>query len=630
MRHAPFALLAVASLLPACLGGFVEHAGTGNPLDDVIVTGIAPCPDGDCYQLAVVRSEEHGVYFFDFARFNGDEDQPVTDEVYLLVYSKPGTCGATHFVNPQYELVTHVGGTHWMATAPTAYLSTDCSDSDLDGLPDEEELRRGTDPWSNDTDGDGLDDFAEVRGSNWVDLPAMGADPLRKDIFVEMDYVPYDSWNGRAGTQSYAVPEPPQAAIDEVVAAFAQAPNPDGSSDISLHLMVDDEIPWASARTVCGDTSDWAGTWQEFEEIKDAFFEPNRRPFVHYALFTGNFCNNQGLAANSGVARGIPGMDFLVTMGSKFDSTWAAGYANRYIAGTLMHELGHALGLGHAGVDAFGVHRNGPNDMPHYLSVMNYTYQRRGVAVGGSLQVDYSRFQVDGIDEANLSEEEGLTSSEVSDAVLDDYWARARIGGNAQDGFYGVWIRDASCVPADWSGAGLGAPTEGAGAMTDWTADCAISLDPATVAVDLTGDGDIDSLPDAHADWLSLDFSGNGVMSSWAGGTSQMTARGGDSDPAEHEPSHDDERSHAPDTRPDASDDRWAELFEEARQTSEDELSVRWRVEDERDQLSFEEVLDIIGEQVDAELQDPRAVTARALLPLPPVHHVEETPTTCE
>ena len=42
------------------------------------------------------------------------------------------------------------------------------------------------------------------------------------------------------------------------------------------------------------------------------------------------------------------------------------------VASTIMHELGHNLGLKHGGDDSV-------NQKPHYLSVMNYTYQLAGI-----------------------------------------------------------------------------------------------------------------------------------------------------------------------------------------------------------------------------------------------------------
>ncbi len=53
-------------------------------------------------------------------------------------------------------------------------------------------------------------------------------------------------------------------------------------------------------------------------------------------------------------------------------------------AGTLMHELGHNLGLGHAGLSTK------PNCMPNYPSVMNYKYQTHLKDASGNIQVDYS------------------------------------------------------------------------------------------------------------------------------------------------------------------------------------------------------------------------------------------------
>ena len=84
---------------------------------------------------------------------------------------------------------------------------------------------------SPDSDGDGLPDDWEMNGLDVdrdgtidLDLPAMGADPQHKDIFIEIDAMT----NHRLQ----------QAAIDEVVHAFRLAPvsNPDGNDGIALHV----------------------------------------------------------------------------------------------------------------------------------------------------------------------------------------------------------------------------------------------------------------------------------------------------------------------------------------------------------------------------------------------------------
>src|SRR3990167_7213078 len=79
---------------------------------------------------------------------------------------------------------------------------------------------------SADTDGDGLLDEWEINGYDHdgdgiidVDLPAMGANPLRKDIFVEIDWMKATDKNHK----------PDAKGITKVINAFANAPvsNPD-------------------------------------------------------------------------------------------------------------------------------------------------------------------------------------------------------------------------------------------------------------------------------------------------------------------------------------------------------------------------------------------------------------------
>jgi hypothetical protein len=65
-------------------------------------------------------------------------------------------------------------------------------DTDQDGIVDDLERLLGTRPDNPDTDRDALPDGWEVIGldfgTEFINLPAMGADPRRKDIFVQYDY----------------------------------------------------------------------------------------------------------------------------------------------------------------------------------------------------------------------------------------------------------------------------------------------------------------------------------------------------------------------------------------------------------------------------------------------------------
>src|SRR5437660_11875108 len=87
-----------------------------------------------------------------------------------------------------------------------------------------------------DRDGDGLPDAWERHGvtidggagPRFIDLPAMGADPMRPDIFLQID------WMADAEHDQHPSPE----AIQLVVEAFANAPweSPTGSVGIALHV----------------------------------------------------------------------------------------------------------------------------------------------------------------------------------------------------------------------------------------------------------------------------------------------------------------------------------------------------------------------------------------------------------
>jgi hypothetical protein len=287
-----------------------------------------------------------------------------------------------------------------------------------------------------DTDGDGLCDDWETNGVTvdtpngpvFVDLPAMGANPLRKDVFVQTDYMCFlqaDSTCGPGHTH-----KPDSAAIAKIVEAFANAPvlNPDGSTGISLHVDCGPDCvdvttgqPWGSLSRAKGlpHTTDLGSAittpppcsveepcyvWSDFLAIKSASFPPERAPIFHYAIFAHDL---GGLGSVSGISRfPIEGLsDFIVSLGSWAGSTWQQ-------AGTFMHELGHNLGLHHGG-------RNGTSDdeelyKPNYLSVMDYLFQMKGsieLDPNGNRppgHFDYSRFALPTLNEQQLDESVGL------------------------------------------------------------------------------------------------------------------------------------------------------------------------------------------------------------------------------
>lgn len=105
-------------------------------------------------------------------------------------------------------------------------------DPDSDGLITALEVKIGTDPYNPDTDGDGLFDGWEVYGykqpgRKGVPLNEYGADPLRKDIFIEM-----------IGREKLSVSQKKQ-----IIQTFKEAPvsNPDGTTGIDIHIDDDTE-----------------------------------------------------------------------------------------------------------------------------------------------------------------------------------------------------------------------------------------------------------------------------------------------------------------------------------------------------------------------------------------------------
>jgi hypothetical protein len=265
-----------------------------------------------------------------------------------------------------------------------------------------------------DTDGDGLPQSWEEHGIDTdengsvdVDLPAMGADPNHKDVFVELDSMP----NLRLKDKAVAMVEK----------AFMDAPvsNPDGTTGIHLHI---DNGATSVMNPVTGEqwgSRSQAGTipfkaslgsssgsgsktwWKDyFDPIKGGNFSHSREPAFHYALSVDRYDGS----LYSGISRGIPSSDLIVALGPSCNPEASCPGPVIGQAGTLMHELGHNLGLKHGG-------QVGTNNVPNYLSVMNYRFQLSGLP-GSPDGLDYSRFKQDDfgviLDESALDENLGF------------------------------------------------------------------------------------------------------------------------------------------------------------------------------------------------------------------------------
>jgi len=297
-----------------------------------------------------------------------------------------------------------------------------------------------------DADDDGLlDDWekngldADSNGSIDVNLPAMGANPLRKDLFLEIDCLVSDSnSDGDLLDSTDHSHCPLQGAVRDVVQSFANAPvsNSDGTTGIQLHVDTgslygsNNVISVVGTGGITGNFGDFGGGGSQIPEagntvidydgaagnpatnfytLKTANFNPLRQLIFRYGLFAHQ--TNLRSATNdctSGYEEGSPANDFMVTLGgvgAGGNACWGVDANNFSIgsqaqqAGTLMHEFGHTLGFAHGGGD-------GVNNKPNYLSVMNYAFQMCSVPTQPGVlpgQCDYSRDAINLI-ESSLDE----------------------------------------------------------------------------------------------------------------------------------------------------------------------------------------------------------------------------------
>nr|WP_314899049.1 carbohydrate-binding protein [uncultured Deefgea sp.] len=231
--------------------------------------------------------------------------------------------------------------------------------------------RNDVDVDARDEDRDGIPSSAKKAGGTYagLDLYAMGARAGRPTILIQID------WMQSAIDEGI---KPRKEALHLVREAFnrkgidvwldvGQLYSP-AVSPADFNLGGGKEVAYARCVSLyknadCANTMDY----------KNASMDVRRRLIFHYALM-GSTQNSNGYGGSSGLGE-INGNDFLVTLGLWGLNSSSANELYKlinYQAGTIMHELGHNLGLFHGGDE-------GKNNKPNYLSVMNYEYQLNGV-----------------------------------------------------------------------------------------------------------------------------------------------------------------------------------------------------------------------------------------------------------
>ena len=272
-----------------------------------------------------------------------------------------------------------------------------CGVDDPDTVPDESRP---------DTDGDGLLDCwetngitvdgatfplcADSNGNNQIDAGEC-ADPTIRDVFVEIDYM-----------QGH---QPDQAAIQQVVQAFANAPvGPGGGvAGIRLHVLVNEQLPHSDLIALVPCSAAPGPNDANYDTLKSQFFgtaterlDPRLITAKKFAFRYGIFAHSlAGAGTTSGCAE-VPGNDFVITLGGWTRiNNHGVGTTDQQ-AGTFMHELGHTLGLRHGGLD-------NANCKPNYMSVMSYTRQFGGSPILNR-PLDYSRDELPSLFEGRLLE----------------------------------------------------------------------------------------------------------------------------------------------------------------------------------------------------------------------------------
>ncbi len=317
-------------------------------------------------------------------------------------------------------------------------------DSDGDGLPDCWETN------GIDFDGDGTVDF---RLCVQVDTDGDGvpnatecADPNRKDLFVEIDWMQDHKPDPLALSQTQSVATIGIKSIREAFGAAPVASVPGGPiAGIRAHFQVDEQASFfnlanpPAARshvnqlvfTPCTGPASFAidpNEAADFDAIKKANFGTAaergnvntlnaKRLAFRYVLFAHNQVGTSpGAGSNSSGCAEVGGDDAVITLGS-FTATTVGGVSHPrgttdQQAGTFMHEVGHTLGLRHGGFENV-------NCKPNYLSVMSYSRQMAGSPIPNR-RLDYSRAVLPDLNEVGgLDEFLGLgAGSAVFDAVL--------------------------------------------------------------------------------------------------------------------------------------------------------------------------------------------------------------------
>jgi hypothetical protein len=307
--------------------------------------------------------------------------------------SGPNESAGRPLPNSSVQIVM-LGGVFPDQTRPVRLVRNDRAlsghDPDGDGLGTELEKQIGTcssthevvGNWdcsrsvdARDTDGDGLQDGVEllgsVQGAPYQLLPRWGANPLHKDIFIEVDSML------KTRNEAPTIMMPAVAlAMARIYADIETDPlfrlahaqtlnNPDLQPGVSLHFDTGQNPPANAAESEFATYGDWGGHsvvaaicnggdchGADAGDVWQQNIQHNRAGLFHYVL---GYPGDGGQAPLHTVAVNLP-------------------LSN---ANTAAHEFGHSLGLDHKGPDHPGADAN---CKPNFPSLMSYAYLNQATA----------------------------------------------------------------------------------------------------------------------------------------------------------------------------------------------------------------------------------------------------------
>jgi hypothetical protein len=277
------------------------------------------------------------------------------------LWNSTGLMGAVHSAACSSNCAVIVGATD-AGSAGTVTVAWDeqyhTHDADGDGLSDAFESYLGTDPNNKDTDLDGIEDADEVlggghnihvtnSGTSLRKFPYYGADPLKKDVFVEASWQACTVDGNGNGCGSNRDPDFFRlAGSSAITVAQYYDPSPNDTSKPGVRVHIDNGVANTDPNT-----------WYQYGAWGGAKRQSNYTVGDHCQWLTADRDGTFHFGCITGAGGGQ----------SPKGRCFSAGGA----AVTVGHELGHNFTLQHWPTSwSFA-----PSCIPMYVSIMNYSTQ---------------------------------------------------------------------------------------------------------------------------------------------------------------------------------------------------------------------------------------------------------------